>query len=479
MNYSTIVLFVLFGWAACSPPAASNEATAAASAEGMTVYQNHCSGCHGLNLEGNSATTLIKTDWQYGRSKNNFKRNITYGIAGVDMPAFKDMLQPRQIEAVAEYIVTSQTEAPNVVRKIPTQLSTTAYLLQVEQIASEGLVVPWAIEFINEYTALISERPGRVRWLVNGKLGDSITGLPIPHRASSTGGLMDIALDPDYTQNGWVYLAYSHTEGATNDKEAPALTKVIRGKIQNNQWTDPQTLFAADATLYPVKGNRWGCRFLFDNSGYLYFTIGDMAQAMDAQDLSKATGKVYRIYPDGSIPADNPFRDDPNALPAIFTMGNRNTQGLAQHPETGAIWSTDHGPMGGDELNILTQGSNYGWPIVTYGVDYSGEIVSELTEKEGMEPPIKQWTPSPGLSTATFCTSPLFPAWNNHLLIGALALEELKLLTLSGESVSQEEVIIKNLGRVRDVKFGPDGALYVVLNKPDVILRLSPKPESL
>lgn len=290
---------------------------------------------------------------------------------------------------------------------------------------------------------------------------------------------MDIALDPDYTQNGWVYLAYSHTEGATNDKEAPALTKVIRGKIQNNQWTDPQTLFAADATLYPVKGNRWGCRFLFDNSGYLYFTIGDMAQAMDAQDLSKATGKVYRIYPDGSIPADNPFRDDPNALPAIFTMGNRNTQGLAQHPETGAIWSTDHGPMGGDELNILTQGSNYGWPIVTYGVDYSGEIVSELTEKEGMEPPIKQWTPSPGLSTATFCTSPLFPAWNNHLLIGALALEELKLLTLSGESVSQEEVIIKNLGRVRDVKFGPDGALYIVLNKPDVILRLTPKPESL
>ena len=184
-----------------------------------------------------------------------------------------------------------------------------------------------------------------------------------------------------------------------------------------------------------VRGNRWGCRFLFDHEGYLYFTIGDMGQAMDSQDPSKATGKVFRINPDGSIPEDNPFVNTAGSLGAVYTLGNRNTQGLAQHPETGEIWSTDHGPMGGDELNIIKKGGNYGWPVVTRGVDYDGAIVSDQVSGTGMKDPITYWTPSIAVSATEFANSSLFGKWQNNLFVGALAFEELRRLTIKNHQV--------------------------------------------
>jgi glucose/arabinose dehydrogenase len=224
-----------------------------------------------------------------------------------------------------------------------------------------------------------------------------------------------------------------------------------------------------------VNGDRWGCRFLFDKKGYLYFTIGDMGKAMDSQDVSRATGKVFRIYPDGSIPEDNPFIKVPHALPAIFTIGNRNVQGLAQHPLTGEIWATEHGPRGGDELNILRKGANYGWPLITYGVNYDGKIISNKDRQEGMEQPVIQWTPSIAVCPAEFCISPLFPKWKNNLMVGALAYEQLERLIIEKDQVVGKEMIIKGFGRVRDIKISPEGALYVVLNKPDMILRITPE----
>lgn len=443
---------------------------------GDELYSVHCSGCHGRNMEGGSATTLIKSDWMYGRRRGAMWKNVKYGISDGEMPAFEHLLSDDQVDSVVAFVVRSQTIPPNHVRTIPDQIETPEFTLEVENWVGAGLQTPWAIEFVNKNLALFSERDGDLHWVKNGVLDTTqIEGLPIPHTGSSTGGFMDVELDPQYNENGWIYLAYSHTDDDVKDKMANALTKVVRGKIQEGQWVEEQTLFEAPDSLRVVRGNRWGCRFLFDAEGRLYFTIGDMAQAMDSQDVGKATGKVFRINPDGTIPKDNPFIHRPNALPAVFTLGNRNTQGLALHPVTGEIWSTDHGPMGGDELNILKKGGNYGWPIVTYGRDYSGDTVSVLTEKEGMEPPVVQWTPSIAVDAATFCTSPLFPEWENKLLIGALALEELRLLSIDGTQVTNQELILKNIGRVRDVKFGPEGALYVVLNQPDLILRLRPK----
>jgi glucose/arabinose dehydrogenase len=199
-----------------------------------------------------------------------------------------------------------------------------------------------------------------------------------------------------------------------------------------------------------------------------------MGQAMASQDLSKATGKVFRINRDGTIPLDNPYLKTPQALAAIFTIGNRNVQGITQHPISGEIWATEHGPMGGDELNILTAGSNYGWPLVTYGVDYSGAVVSEITSAPGIMEPVYQWTPSNAICPLTFVDSDLFTEWKYDLIAGALAYEELIHLEIENGKVINQEIILKGFGRIRDLKFGPDGALYVLLNQPDEILRILP-----
>ena len=443
--------------------------------QGATLYGQHCAGCHGADLNGASAPGLIKDNWLYGHQLNHFRRNIKYGIAP-EMPAFAGILTDREIDTLGRFLLSAQQTPPQIHRVLPSSISAEDYELTVETIADESMSVPWSIEFVDERRALISERDGSLKWLLAGVLDTTpITGLPRPHTASSTGGFMDIALDPAHAKNGWIYLSYSHTDGRPEDEEAPALTRIVRGRIDNHKWVDQQILFDVPDSLRVVGGNRWGCRFLFDDNGYLYFTIGDMAQNEDVQNPGKAVGKVFRIFPDGSIPEDNPYVTNREALPQIFTIGNRNTQGLAQHPVTGAIWSTDHGPMGGDELNILHKGANYGWPVITYGRDYSGETVSELTHQEGMQQPVIQWTPSPGVCPIAFCTSPLFPAWENRLLVGSLAFEELRLLTLEGEQVVQQELLLKNAGRVRDIQFGPDGSLYLVLNGPDRIVRMTPR----
>jgi glucose/arabinose dehydrogenase len=272
-----------------------------------------------------------------------------------------------------------------------------------------------------------------------------------------------------------VYLAISQSNGDSQDKNALAQTKIIRGKVEGNRWAQEQTLFEVADELKVKNGNRWGCRFLFDKEGYLFFTIGDTGLAMDSQDTKKATGKVYRIHPDGSIPKDNPFANQLGALAALYSIGNRNVQGIAQHPVTGVIWSTEHGPKGGDELNIMKKGANYGWPIITYGVDYNGDTITDITEKEGMEQPITYWTPSIAVSAIDFCTSPLFPNWRNNVLVGALAFQELRRVVIENDKVVEQETLFKGMGRIRDVKFGPDGALYVLTNGPDEVLRITPE----
>ena len=445
---------------------------------GEQLYKTYCAGCHGGQLQGNSATALIKESWTYGRSRGAIVKNIKYGIAKAEMPTWKAVLSDAQIDSVADFVVASQDTPPDAVRPLPDELTTEDYTLQVDKVVGEGITTPWGITFIDADHALFTERPGKVRWLVNGVLDPQpVEGVPLTN-TRGTGGLMDIIVDPDYQNNGWVYLAYSHYQDNDTSETVPAMTKVIRGKIEDHQWKDEQTLFEAPDSLLLVKGIRWGCRFLFDDQGYLYFSIGDMGRGDDSQDPAKPSGKVYRIHPDGSIPADNPYVAQKGALPAIYSMGNRNVQGIAQQPETGAIWATEHGPMGGDELNILKKGANFGWPAITYGIDYSGEIVSDKTHQEGMEQPVTQWTPSIAVCPIAFSTSALFPAWKDDLLAGALAFEELRRLVIEDQKVVKQEMILKDYGRVRDIDVAPDGAIYVLLNEPDMIIRLTPAEET-
>jgi len=448
------------------------------SQQAEAIYKTYCGGCHGARLEGNSAPKLIKDKWQHGSTSKAIFKTIKSGIPNTEMKGWGDVLKDKEINTLVSFIIASQKGPVKTSASIPSTIVTQDYVLKVEKLDSGHTSTPWAIEFVNSNLALISEKIGRLRWLVNGKLDTlPIHGLPATHTQSGTGGFMDIALDPKYQQNGWVYVGYSHTNGDLQDKNAPGMTKIIRGKIKDHEWTEQQTLFEVPDSLMVVRGDRWGCRFLFDKAGYLYFTIGDMGKAMASQDLSRATGKVYRINPDGSIPKDNPFVNTPGALPAIFTLGNRNVEGIAQHPVTGAIWATEHGPRGGDELNILKKGRNYGWPVITYGIDYSGNKVSDKIEQEGMEQPIVQWTPSIAVCPAEFVTSPLFPKWKNNLMVGALAFEELRRLVIVNDKVIKQEMIMKGYGRVRDIRTCPDGSMYVLLNKPDMILRITPKKQ--
>lgn len=443
--------------------------------DGATIYKTYCAGCHGAQLQGGSHTALIKTEWKYGRGKGDMYKNIKFGIAGTEMIAWGKVLSDDQVGAVTDYIVASQTTPPDAKRPIPGTLSTKDYQVKVDQLVTSDLNSPWGIEFVDAGHALISEHNGGIRWMIDGKLDPQpISGVPSTYTLGTTSGYFDIALDPKYKQNGWVYLAYSHTNAGTPDKNSAAMTKIVRGKIRDHAWVDQQTLFEVPDSLKVAGGNRWGGRLFFDKAGYLYFSIGDMARADDSQNLSKPSGKVFRIFSDGSIPKDNPFVKNPKALPAIYSIGNRNVQGFATNPVTGATWMTEHGPMGGDEVNVLKKGANYGWPVITYGIDYSGKIVSNETKKEGMEQPITQWTPSIAVCPAEFVTSKLFSKWSNNLLVGALAFEEVRRLVINNNSVTEQEVVLKGVGRVRDVKFGPDGALYVLLNNPDVVLRMTP-----
>lgn len=445
-------------------------------ADGQALYLQYCAACHGRNLEGvNDTSGLIKDDWKYGSDPTRMYRTIMYGILGTEMAAWSTALSERQGKAVRDYIIEKQTVAPDNSRVIPKSVTLGERSLRIENLTPEGIDTPWGIEFVDRRRQLVTERSGGLRWIVDGKLiPEPVQGTPKPLRYG-TSGLMDLALDPEYEQNGWVYLAFSHGLEAKDHKTTPGMTKIVRGRIVENRWTDEETLFEMAPEFYLESGGRWGCRLLIDTDGYLFFSIGDMGRNDDVQDLSKPVGKWYRIHTDGRVPQDNPFVNKPGALPQIFTIGNRNGQGIAAHPETGELWATDHGPMGGDELNRLKKGANYGWPLVTYGIDYDGATVSPLSEMEGTEQPVTHWTPSPALCAAEFYTGDLFPEWKGSLLISALAFEEVKRLEIEDGKVLSEEIILKGIGRVRDVKSAPDGSLYVALNRPDAIIRITPE----
>lgn len=439
------------------------------------LYQTYCASCHGINMEGAQHSPLRKADWLYGRDRVRIYRSIMNGISNTDMIPWSQLFNSDQGYALTDYILASQDLSPDVSRTYPKHLVTTDYVIKVEPLATEGFTSsPWSIEFVDERRALISQRRGGLLWMIDGKLNpEPIEGTPKPLQQGD-GGMYDIAIDPDYGANGWIYFSYVHSLGDPNTREDPAMTRVVRGRIKDHQWMDEEVVFSLPDSEHVTRGTRWGSRLLFDRDGYLYFSIGDLGRNDEVQDPTKPGGKIYRIFPDGSIPPDNPYVGYPDAIEAIYTIGNRNMQGIDQHPDTGAIWATEHGPMGGDELNILGLGKNYGWPVISWGINYNGSKVTELTEQEGMEQPIKYWTPSPALSAVEFYSGDLFKKWKNNILVGALAFEEIKRLRVGEAKVLSEEVILKTYGRVRDIKTGPDGAIYVVLNNSHAVLRLTP-----
>ena len=438
---------------------------------GRQLYMQYCSSCHGQRLQGGSAQSLVDGVWQFGDGRGYVTHNIKFGITHLGMPAYEKSLNDRQINQIVDFLLASERAVGPEKPSIPTTLQTLDYDLNVEVIA-EGLETPWAIDFLDTNRTLVTERPGRLRLIVNGTLQSRAIADTPKVLNEGQGGLLDVAVDPEYSQNGWVYLAYSHAI-ETGQGKPPAMTRIVRGHIKDNVWTDQQVLYEAPHATYRTTRHHYGCRIVFDKKGHLYFGIGDRGAMDQAQQLNLPNGKIHRIYKDGKVPKDNPFAGRKDALPTIFAYGIRNPQGLAIHPVTEQLWETEHGPLGGDEVNLIKAGVNYGWPVISYGRNYNGSIITELTAKEGMAQPVYYWRPSIAVCGMDFVRGAMFEKWQNHILVTALKYEEVRLLDVKEDRVLHDEVILKNAGRVRDVACGPDGAIYVVLNSPGTVLQLT------
>jgi glucose/arabinose dehydrogenase len=441
----------------------------------LSIYNEFCSNCHGMNFEGGNAQSLVDGVWQFGAGRSYMFRNIKYGIQHLGMPSYEATLSDKQINSLVAFLLEEEKKAGASKPPTPDMIETQDYKIKITVVA-DSLEIPWSIDFIDKNTALITERPGRLRMVKNGRLlPGSVQEIPKVLHAGQ-GGLLDVAIDPQYEDNGYVYIAYSHElEGsAEGGQRSGAMTRIVRGQIMGNRWINEQLVFEAPAETYRTTRHHYGCRIVFDGDGFLYFSIGDRGRQDEAQDLTLPNGKVHRIRRNGDIPIDNPFVTDPNAMKSIYSYGNRNPQGLAMHPVTDQLWSTEHGPFGGDELNLIEGGINYGWPEITYGRNYNGTIITEETENESMQQPSLYWKPSIAVCGLDFYNGDLFPKWQNKLIVGALKYEEVRLLHIYNDRVIHEQVILKNLGRVRDVQTGPDGAIYVVLNNPDKVIKLTP-----
>jgi glucose/arabinose dehydrogenase len=326
---------------------------------------------------------------------------------------------------------------------------------------------PWGMVFLPDSSILFTEKSGEL-FLFKDGLKTAIEGLPEIY-VRGQGGLLDLELHPNYKENGWIYLSYSSPEG---DEEG-GNTAIMRAKLEGHKLVSKELLYKAIPNT--KKGQHWGSRIEFDNEGYLYFSIGERGERdVNPQDLTRDGGKIYRLYDDGTIPEDNPFIDIPGAKKAIYSYGHRNPQGLVLHPETGVLWEHEHGPKGGDEINTIQKGKNYGWPVISYGLNYSGTSFTDLTEKEGMEQPVFYWTPSIAPCGMTFVTSDLYPDWKGNLLVGSLKFKYLERLILKDGKVIKREKLFENTQDVRNVRQAPDGYIYFSMEGTGIV-KIIPK----
>ena len=423
-------------------------------------YKKYCASCHGGELQGGLGSSLVDNEWKYGASDADIARVIEKGIADKGMPAWEKTLTQDDIRALIIYIREEGASA-----KVDAQLksvqpqggifSTRHHKFKLEKVI-DGFGVLWGLEFLSDGSFLLSERDGKL-WQVKGKQKTEITGIPKVW-AKTQGGLLDIAIKDASSENPWVYLSYSQPSAKG------AMTAIIRGKIKNNQFVDSQIIYQAAEAFHTNKGYHFGSRIVL-NDGYIFFSVGDRGDRQQAQDLSRPNGKIHRLHDDGRMPADNPFVNTPNAVKSIWSYGSRNPQGMVMSHD-GLLWEAEHGPRGGDEVNIIEKGVNYGWPLISYGMNYDGTAVTNKTSAPGMAQPKHYWVPSIAVTAIDEYTGNAFPRWANHLLVGSLARQEVQLLEVNGGEVISTELLLKNQGRIRDLVVGPEGFIYLAMN-PD------------
>lgn len=441
-------------------------------------YQELCSNCHGDKMQGGQAGSLLDDVWTVGGDEASIERSLRTGFPEKGMPAWGAAIPEKEIRAMVIYILEQRAlfKAGQIQFVKPADQVTAKSQLHDYQVSTwvGDLKEPYSLAFLTPDLAIMTEKRGHAYLIEKGRLAARpLIGLPLVDTTGQA-GLFDVVAHPDYAKNGWVYFAFSDPQRNARG-EAVSLTRIVRGKVnaKDGALVDQETIYQPKAEHYVKAGGvHFGGRMVFDRQGFLYLTIGERGGKMVAQDLALPVGKVHRLHDDGRVPADNPFASNPQALATIWSYGHRNPQGLALDPVSGGLYSTEHGPRGGDELNLVERGRNYGWPVITYGMEYNGSAMTDLTHKEGMEQPLTYWVPSLAVCGVNFYTGDLFPKWKNHLFLATLAAQELRRIEVRGGKFVAQETIFKDLGRIRHVIGGPDGALYVLL--PERIARLAP-----
>lgn len=380
-------------------------------------------------------------------------KNLYLGLAAATFGAWV---------SCAEKEENTQVVAPD-----PFAIQTEKINLKIDTLYTE-FINPWGMTWLPDGTMLVTERKGEILVFKGDKFtGTKLSGVPAVSEVNQA-GLLDIAVHPKYAENGWVYLSYARK---ANKGEVLVIS---RAKLSGSALTDLQEIFVCNPEW--EGGRHFGSRIVFDNDGYLYFSNGDKgSRPMNAQELNNDHGKIHRINDDGSIPTDNPFVNTPGASPSIWTYGNRNPQGLIYDKANNLIWAVEHGPKGGDELNLIEKGKNYGWPVISYGINYDGSILTELTEKEGMEQPVTYWVPSIATCGMALVTSDVYPEWKGNILVAGLAGMQIARVELDGTKYKSQETLLKDIGRVRQVSESPDGYIYAITEATSLLVKLVPQ----
>jgi len=439
-------------------------------------YKNLCSNCHGDKLQGAQAGSLLDDVWLVGGDDATIEKSIRTGFPDKGMPAWGNAIPDKEIRAMVIYIREQRDlfKRGQVQFVKPADSVTAKSELHAYQLNTwvGGLKEPYSLAFLSPTLAIMTEKRGHAYLIDKEKIAARpLIGLPLVDTGGQA-GLFDVVPHPDYATNGWIYFVFSDPQKNAAGENV-SLTRVIRGKLKDGAIIDQQTIFQAKLEHYVKAGGvHFGGRLAFDGKGYVFLSIGERGGKMVAQDLSLPVGKIHRLHDDGRIPADNPFVNNPKALPSIWSYGHRNPQGLAYEASTGRLYNSEHGPRGGDELNLVQPGKNYGWPVITYGMEYDGTAMTDITHKEGMEQPLTYWTPSLAVCGINFYSGDLFPQWKGNLLLASLAAQELRRITIKEGKVVGQEILFKELGRIRQVITGPDGAVYLLL--PERIARLKP-----
>lgn len=461
ISLTAILLLLLFFFSTCIP---KNNTKYTNDKE---VYKEFCSGCHGENVED-----FNNIKWKYGITEAEITKSIEEGYPNFGMPSFKKGLTKKQISELTSLMIEALENKNNII--LEDKQSSSIYTsnnqkVRIDTIAT-GFDSPWGFAQIANNSYLITDREG-VLYKVDDKQNKiSIKNTP-DVLAKGQGGLLDVATHPKYEENGWVYLSYSKYK--EEDGETKTTTAIVRGKIINNSWEQNQEIF--EALPYTTTKHHYGSRIIFDHQGYLYFSVGERGKHFEfPQSVENDNGKIHRLKDDGTIPTDNPFVADNKASKSIYSYGHRNPQGLIYNTETNEIWENEHGPKGGDEINVIKKGVNYGWPVISYGINYDGTQLTNLREKNGMEQPVWYWVPSIAPSGMCFVTGNKYKAWKGDLLIGSLKFNYLNRCIIKDGKIIGEEKLLKNIGRMRNVQMGTDGYIYIGVEKPGMVLRLLP-----